>query len=100
MPRPNTNAICPRSRSARACCRSSSGPASAVASSPSAASNAATWSLASAAASASAAAADQAPKILDVPIGMTATGTRHETDSMGAIEVPADRYWALRPSGR
>ena len=44
--------------------------------------------------------ADQnAPKIVDVPIGPTATGTRRETDSMGAIDVPADRYWARRPSG-
>ena len=36
---------------------------------------------------------DQAPKILDVPIGLHATGPRRETDSMGAIDVPADRYW-------
>jgi fumarate hydratase class II len=41
-------------------------------------------------------AAGQAPKILDVPIGLTATGTRRETDSMGAIEVPADRYWGAQ----
>ena len=47
-------------------------------------------------ANASAAAADQAPKILDVPIGLTAAGTRRETDSMGAIEVPADRYWGAQ----
>src|SRR5262245_38568400 len=25
-----------------------------------------------------------------------ATGTRTETDSMGAIEVPADRYWGAQ----
>src|SRR6185312_6894290 len=47
-------------------------------------------------ANASAAAADQAPKILDVPIGLTAAGTRRETDSMGAIDVPADRYWGAQ----
>jgi fumarate hydratase, class II len=32
-----------------------------------------------------------APKILDVPIGLTATGTRREFDSLGAVGVPADR---------
>ncbi|HKA09885.1 MAG TPA: class II fumarate hydratase, partial [Candidatus Dormibacteraeota bacterium] len=37
-----------------------------------------------------------APKILDVPIGLAATGTRRETDSMGAIDVPADRYWGAQ----
>jgi fumarate hydratase class II len=28
----------------------------------------------------------------DIPIGIGATGTRTETDSMGAVQVPADRY--------
>jgi fumarate hydratase, class II len=37
-----------------------------------------------------------APQIRDVPIGLTATGTRHETDSMGAIDVPANRYWGAQ----
>jgi fumarate hydratase class II len=37
-----------------------------------------------------------APRILAIPIGLTATGTRTETDSMGAIEVPADRYWGAQ----
>jgi fumarate hydratase, class II len=37
-----------------------------------------------------------APKILQIPIGISATGTRHETDSMGAIEVPADKYWGAQ----
>jgi fumarate hydratase class II len=32
----------------------------------------------------------------DIPIGIDATGTRTETDSMGAIEVPADRYWGAQ----
>ncbi|MDX3850179.1 class II fumarate hydratase [Streptomyces sp. AK02-01A] len=36
------------------------------------------------------------PRILDVPVGLTATGRRRETDSMGAIEVPADRYWGAQ----
>jgi fumarate hydratase class II len=34
-----------------------------------------------------------APKILNIPIGIDATGSRRETDSMGAIEVPAEKYW-------
>jgi fumarate hydratase class II len=33
-----------------------------------------------------------APKLLDLPIGISASGQRHETDSMGGIDVPADRY--------
>jgi fumarate hydratase, class II len=37
-----------------------------------------------------------APHVLDLPIGLTAAGTRRETDSMGAIEVPADRYWGAQ----
>jgi fumarate hydratase class II len=41
-------------------------------------------------------AGQHAPRILDLPIGLTATGTRRETDSMGAIEVPADRYWGAQ----
>src|ERR1700760_1156015 len=32
----------------------------------------------------------------DLPIGIGATGTRRETDSMGDIEVPADRYWGAQ----
>ena len=39
---------------------------------------------------------DKAPKVLDLPIGLDATGTRHETDSMGGIDVPADRYWGAQ----
>ena len=34
--------------------------------------------------------------ITDVPIGINASGTRRETDSMGAIDVPADRYWGAQ----
>jgi hypothetical protein len=41
---------------------------------------------------------EQAPKILDMPIGLHATGMRQEFDSLGRVEVPADRYWGRRPS--
>jgi fumarate hydratase class II len=33
------------------------------------------------------------PVLHDIPIGIDAAGQRHETDSMGGIDVPADRYW-------
>jgi hypothetical protein len=36
------------------------------------------------------------PTLRDVPIGIDATGQRHETDSMGGIDVPADRYWGAQ----
>jgi fumarate hydratase, class II len=36
------------------------------------------------------------PELREVPIGIRATGTRRETDSMGEIEVPADRYWGAQ----
>jgi fumarate hydratase, class II len=39
---------------------------------------------------------EKAPKILDVPIGLDATGTREEFDSLGTVEVPADRYWGAQ----
>lgn len=39
---------------------------------------------------------DKSPEILDLPIGIDATGTRHETDSMGGIDVPADKYWGAQ----
>src|SRR4029453_10822817 len=32
----------------------------------------------------------------ETPIGIDATGGRHETDSMGGIDVPADRYWGAQ----
>jgi fumarate hydratase, class II len=41
-------------------------------------------------------AADGGPRIVPVPIGLTATGTRRETDSMGAVDVPADKYWGAQ----
>jgi fumarate hydratase, class II len=40
--------------------------------------------------------ADQAPEILQVPIGLDATGTRREFDSLGQVEVPASRYWGAQ----
>ena len=36
------------------------------------------------------------PNLLDTPIGISAAGKRHETDSMGGIDVPADRYWGAQ----
>src|SRR6201995_3130540 len=40
---------------------------------------------------------NQKPPILrDIPIGIDATGQRHETDSMGGIDVPAGRYWGAQ----
>jgi fumarate hydratase class II len=36
---------------------------------------------------------EQGPKILDLPIGLDATGMRREFDSLGPVEVPADHYW-------
>jgi fumarate hydratase, class II len=32
------------------------------------------------------------PELHDVPIGIRAIGMRRETDPMGEIEVPTDRY--------
>jgi fumarate hydratase class II len=39
---------------------------------------------------------DAIPTMHALPVGIHATGTRRETDSMGAIEVPADRYWGAQ----
>jgi fumarate hydratase class II len=36
------------------------------------------------------------PELRDIPIRIVATGPRHETDSMGGIDVPADRYWGAQ----
>jgi fumarate hydratase, class II len=36
------------------------------------------------------------PQVRDLPIGIDASGTRRETDSMGEIDVPADRYWGAQ----
>ncbi len=34
--------------------------------------------------------------LYEIPVGIGATGNRHETDSMGGIDVPADRYWGAQ----
>jgi fumarate hydratase, class II len=34
--------------------------------------------------------------VLDLPIGLKASGKRMESDSMGEIEVPADHYWGAQ----
>jgi fumarate hydratase, class II len=39
---------------------------------------------------------EASPKILDLPIGIDATGKRHEFDSLGNVDVPADRYWGAQ----
>src|SRR6266704_2686247 len=39
---------------------------------------------------------DKAPKILDLPIGLDATRMRREFDSLGDVQVPANRYWGAQ----
>ena len=41
-------------------------------------------------------ATEEAFELKSIPIGIQATGKRKETDSMGEIEVPADRYWGAQ----
>jgi fumarate hydratase, class II len=36
------------------------------------------------------------PMIRDAPIGLATSGTRREFDSMGDVDVPADRYWGAQ----
>ncbi len=36
------------------------------------------------------------PILHDIPIGIDATDQRHETDSMGGTDVPADRHWGAQ----
>jgi fumarate hydratase, class II len=38
----------------------------------------------------------QPPKVLDLPIGLDAAGTRVEFDSLGKVDVPANRYWGAQ----
>ncbi len=38
----------------------------------------------------------QPPAMRDVPIGIDAHGERHEFDSMGDVQVAADRYWGAQ----
>src|SRR5215471_12213392 len=40
--------------------------------------------------------ANEEPKILDVPIGLDATGMRREFDSLGDVDVPANHYWGAQ----
>jgi fumarate hydratase, class II len=39
---------------------------------------------------------EEAPSILNIPIGLDATGMRREFDSLGEVGVPADRYWGAQ----
>ncbi len=39
---------------------------------------------------------DDAPTIHDLPIGLETTGMREESDSLGSVMVPADRYWGAQ----
>jgi len=40
---------------------------------------------------------DSTPPVLhDIPIGLRASGMRREFDSMGELDVPADRYWGAQ----
>src|SRR5512146_2231828 len=39
---------------------------------------------------------EEVPEVRDLPVGIGATGHRRESDSMGTIEVPADRYWGAQ----
>jgi fumarate hydratase class II len=41
-------------------------------------------------------ASDEKPEILDLPIGLDATGMRREYDSLGDVDVPANRYWGAQ----
>ena len=36
------------------------------------------------------------PKVLDLPIGISATGVRSEFDSLGKVDVPANHYWGAQ----
>lgn len=39
---------------------------------------------------------DSAPALLNIVVGIDATGQHQEFDSMGNVEVPADRYWGAQ----
>ena len=34
--------------------------------------------------------------LIDLPVGLDGTGWRTESDSLGAVRVPADRYWGAQ----
>jgi len=39
---------------------------------------------------------EKAPQVLELPIGIKATGSRKESDSLGEIEVSAEHYWGAQ----
>jgi fumarate hydratase, class II len=39
---------------------------------------------------------EKAPKVLNIPIGLDATGMRQEFDSIGKVDVPANQYWGAQ----
>ena len=39
---------------------------------------------------------NEVPEVKDLPVGIGATGHRRESDSMGPVDVPADRYWGAQ----
>ena len=39
---------------------------------------------------------DEHPVMTDVDVGLAATGSRQEFDSLGKVDVPADRYWGAQ----
>ena len=39
---------------------------------------------------------DEIPTYTDVPVGIDAQGSRSEFDSLGTVDVPADRYWGAQ----
>ena len=39
---------------------------------------------------------EQAPEVLDIPIGLSSTGNRTESDSLGEVDVPAEHYWGAQ----
>jgi fumarate hydratase class II len=36
------------------------------------------------------------PRYTDVQVGINAQGSRSEFDSLGSVDVPADRYWGAQ----
>ena len=39
---------------------------------------------------------DKKPTVLEIPIGLDASGMRREFDSLGDVEVPANHYWGAQ----
>jgi hypothetical protein len=39
---------------------------------------------------------DEIPTYTDVPVGIDIHGTRREFDSLGSVDVPANRYWGAQ----